>query len=54
MAKQDQNDELCGLIGALGSSVNAARDESLSDDDRAIARDLTDGLADRLRDEKNT
>lgn len=49
MTMPDRNDiELCDVIGALGAGANAARDENLSADDRSLATDLTNDLADRL------
>ncbi|MFI2261138.1 hypothetical protein OHU45_07700 [Streptomyces tubercidicus] len=44
------DEELFDLIGAIGAGTNAARDESLSDDERSLAQDLTNDLADRLGD----
>ncbi|MGW7577461.1 hypothetical protein [Streptomyces sp. NPDC054765] len=50
---ETSDEELFDLIGAIGAGANAARDESLSADERSLARDLTNGLTDRLSDEKN-
>ncbi|WP_330478648.1 hypothetical protein OG301_26580 [Streptomyces platensis] len=48
MAQHNDDDDVLGLVGALGAAANAASDPSLSSSDRELAEGLGGNLADQL------